>query len=195
MRNSTWADHLALESDLNKVQCWAKTWQMDVNVSKCAVLSVTTKRKPSAYDYYMDDQQIPRADNQDYLLTTINTKLSWQPHINKVQNKARKTLGLTKRKLHAASSQVRITAHEVLDRPTLEYTTCAWSSHPRHTFRKLNRSEACFVTGDYRRISNVTAMCANLMWDTLYPNVKFPHPGSSHGTNGRSISQSRPRGY
>ena len=29
--------------------------------------------------------------------TTINTKLSWQPHVNKVQNKASKTLGLTKR--------------------------------------------------------------------------------------------------
>ena len=32
----------------------------------------------------------------------INTKLSWHPHINKVQNKARKTLGLIKRTLHAA---------------------------------------------------------------------------------------------
>ena len=43
----TSADHLALESDLNKLHRWAKTWQMDFNVSKCAVLSVTTKRKPS----------------------------------------------------------------------------------------------------------------------------------------------------
>ena len=61
----TSADHLALESDLNKLHRWAKTWQMDFNVSKCAVLSVTTKRKPSTYGYYMDDQQITRTDNQD----------------------------------------------------------------------------------------------------------------------------------
>ena len=86
---------------------------MDFNVSKCAALSVATKRKPSTYDYYMDDQHIPRTDNQDYLGITINTKLSWQPHINKVQNKARKTLGLIKRTLHAALPQVTKTPYEV----------------------------------------------------------------------------------
>ena len=60
-------------------------------MSKCTVLSVTTNRNPSTYDYYMDDQHIPQTDNQDYLGITINMKLSWQPHISEVQNKARKT--------------------------------------------------------------------------------------------------------
>ena len=31
------ADHFTLASDLNKLLSWAKTWQMDFNVSKCAV--------------------------------------------------------------------------------------------------------------------------------------------------------------
>ena len=34
------ADHFTLACDLNKLLSWAKTWQMDLNVSKCAVLSV-----------------------------------------------------------------------------------------------------------------------------------------------------------
>ncbi|KAI0232331.1 hypothetical protein LSAT2_017330 [Lamellibrachia satsuma] len=46
--------------------------------------------------------EIPRPDNQDYLGITINMKLSWQPHIDKVQNKARKMLNLIKRTLHKA---------------------------------------------------------------------------------------------
>ena len=61
------ADHFTLASDLNKLLSWAKTWQMDFNVSKCAVLSVTTKRNISTYNYFMGSQQIPRTDNQDYL--------------------------------------------------------------------------------------------------------------------------------
>ena len=60
------------ESDLNKLLSWEKTWQMDFNVSKCAVLSVTTKRNISTY---MGSQQIPRTVNQDYQGVTINTKL------------------------------------------------------------------------------------------------------------------------
>ena len=63
----TAADHFTLASDLNKLLSWAKTWQMDFNVSKCADLSVTTKTNISAYNYFMGSQQIPRTDNQDYL--------------------------------------------------------------------------------------------------------------------------------
>ena len=94
------ADHFTLASDRNKLLYLAKTWQMDFNVSKRAVLSVTTKRNISAYDYFVESQQIPRTDREDYLGLTINTKLSWQPHINKVQNKTNSTLGLLKRTLH-----------------------------------------------------------------------------------------------
>ena len=165
------ADHFTLASDLNKLLSWAKTWQMDFNVSKCAVLSVTTKRNISTYNYFMGSQQIPRTDNQDYLGVTINTKLSWQPHITKVQNKASKTLGLLKRTLHAAPPQVRQTAYEVLVRPTLEFATCAWAPHTKtgiQTIERVQRSAARFVTGDYRRTSSASDMCTNLMWNSLY---------------------------
>ena len=144
---------------------------MYFNVSKCAVLSVTTKRNISAYNYFMGSQQISRTDNQDYLGVTINTKLSWQPHINKVQNKASKTLGLLKRTLHAAPPQVRQSAYEVLVRPTLEFATGAWAPHTKtgiQTIEGVQRYAARFVTGDYLRTSSVSDMCTNLMWKSLY---------------------------
>ena len=158
------ADHFTLASDLNKLLRWA--WQMNFNVSKCAVLSVTTKRNISAYNYFMGSQHIPRTDNQDNLGVTISTKLSWQPHINKVQNKASKTLGLLKRTLHAAPPQVRQTAYEVLVRPKLEFATCAWAPHTKtgiQTIERVQRSAARFVTGDYHITSGVSDMCTNLM--------------------------------
>ena len=102
---------------------------------------------------------------------TINSKLSWQPHINKVLNKASKTLGLLKRTLHAAPPQVRQTAYEVLVRPTLEFATCACAPHTKtgiQTVERIQRSAARFVTGDYRRTSSVTDMSTNLMWNSLY---------------------------
>ena len=69
------ADHFTPASDLNKLLSWAKTWQMDCNVSKCAVFRLLP-RGISACNYLMGSQQIPRTDNQDYLGVTINTKLS-----------------------------------------------------------------------------------------------------------------------
>ena len=49
------SDHFTLASDLNKLLSWAKTRQVDINVSKCAVLSVTTNRNISAHDYFMGE--------------------------------------------------------------------------------------------------------------------------------------------
>ena len=102
---------------------------------------------------------------------TINKNLSWLPHINKVQNKASKTLGLLKRTLHAAPPQVRQTAYEVLVRPMLEFATCSWARHTKagiQTIERVQRSAARFVTGDYRRTSCVNDMCTNLVWNSLY---------------------------
>ena len=144
---------------------------MDCNVSKCAVLSVTTKRNISIYNYFMGSQQIPRTDNQDYVEVTINTKLSWQQLINKVQNKASKTLGLLQRTLHAAPPQVRQTAYEVLVRPPLEFATCACEPHTKtgiQTMEYVERSAARFVTGDYRRTTSVSDMFSNLIWNSLH---------------------------
>ena len=165
------ADHKALEQDLNKPHNWARTWQMDFNVTKCAVLSITTKRKPSLHNYLMDGQQIPRNDNQEYLGATINTKLSWTPHISKVKTKANRMLGLIRRTLHAAPQQVRKQAYEALVRPTQEYATCAWSPHTKtgiQTVEQVQRTAARYVIGDYRRTSSVTAMLKKLEWDTLH---------------------------
>ena len=100
----------------------------------------------------MNGEKIPRTDNHDYLGVTINSKLSWKPHINKVQNKASRTLGLIKGTLHATSRPVRKTAYEALVRPTLEYATCAWSPYTNVDTQKIERVQraaARFVVGDY----------------------------------------------
>ena len=112
----------------------------------------------------------------------LKTKTTWglpstqtycgnHSHINKVQNKACKILGLLERTLNSAPPQVRQTAYEVLVRPMLEFATCAWAPHTKtriQTIERVQRSAARFVTGDYRRTSCVSDMFINLMWNFLY---------------------------
>ena len=38
-------DHISLNNDMDTLHQWATMWQMDFNVTKCAVLSITTKKK------------------------------------------------------------------------------------------------------------------------------------------------------
>ena len=83
-------DHETLVADIKTLHDWAKTWQMDFNVSKYAVLTITNKRKPSTHVYTMNGQEIPRRDKYDYLGVTIDPKLSWKDHISRVCGKGNK---------------------------------------------------------------------------------------------------------
>ena len=91
---------------------------------------------------------------------TINTQLSWQPQINKVQKKASKTTGLLKRTLHAAPPQVRQMAYEVLVWLTLEFAACAWAPHTKrgiHTLERIQRSLSPTITAE-RHVSVICAL-------------------------------------
>ena len=56
-------DHISLNNDVDTLHQWATMWQMDFNVTKCVVLSITTKKKTSIHDYVMNGEKIPRTDN------------------------------------------------------------------------------------------------------------------------------------
>ena len=58
-------------------------------------------------------------------------------------------------------------------------------------FTTCNRSFPCNVIQFFQ----ISLSCGFFVLCSLYPNVECAHPGNSHDTNGRSISDSRPRSY
>ena len=47
------SDHQILQQDLQQLSTWSSTWLMSFSVKKCAVLSITRKRKPSIFQYHL----------------------------------------------------------------------------------------------------------------------------------------------
>ncbi len=87
------ADSLTLRDDTNKLYEWAERWQMNFNVTKCAVMSLSTQ-KVLQYDYIMNAQVIPRVRKRDYLGITISSYVTWKDQCTEVGNKAKLTLGV-----------------------------------------------------------------------------------------------------
>ena len=71
------SDHQILQQDLQQLSTWSSTWLMSFNVKKCAVLSITRKRKPSIFQYQLCNDRIPRANEYKYLGVTITDDLRW----------------------------------------------------------------------------------------------------------------------
>jgi hypothetical protein len=164
-------DHETIQNDLRTLQKWADDWKMKFNVSKCAVMTITKKKKPSLCNYTMKNETIPRVDEHDYLGIRIADDLSWNKHCNNIINKSSKTLGLIRRNLHSCNTEVYSLAYRTLVRPKLEYASTAWSPHTTSYINKLEaiqNSAARFCTRNYQRSQSVTELKRQLNWDTLY---------------------------
>ena len=106
-----------------------------VNVTKCAIMSLTTRKPVQVYT--MDNQPIPRAQKHDYHGVTMSANLSLNGRTNTTRCATRLSRhGLVKRTLHAADISVHKTAYIrcSFDHP---WTRSTQSALGHHTHRKM----------------------------------------------------------
>ena len=135
-------DHDALQQDLQALADWSKTWLMEFNIKKCAVLSITRKKKPSIHQYSIHGEVLGRVDEHDYLGVTISNDLRWNKHCQQVIKKSNQTLGLLRRTLAPCHKDVKVRAYESLVRPRLEYASEVWNPYTTSMVDRLEESSA-----------------------------------------------------
>ncbi len=141
-----------------KVTCW---------LTKCYLMSITTKTNHSLFPYSMLNQPLPRAHHSKYLGVTIDSNLSWNEHIITLTvAKPCKTLELVKRRLGPCKPSVKETAHKTLVWPKLEYGTVAWNPPPTQSnsqkLEKVQRSTARVECGDHKSTIRITSLLNKL---------------------------------
>ena len=92
-------DSQVLQSDLESLQHWERTWDMEFNPGKCQVIHITRSKSPVKSRYFMHNQELESVDAAKYLGVTISKDLSWNTHINNITSTANKTLGFVKEML------------------------------------------------------------------------------------------------
>ena len=92
-------DSQVLQSDLESLQRWERTWDMEFNPNKCQVLHITRSKKPVMSGYFMHNQKLESVDAAKYLGVSISKDLSWNTHISNITTSANRTLGFVKKKM------------------------------------------------------------------------------------------------
>ncbi len=64
-------DCISLQTDIDILFSWTKTWQLSFNPSKCTKLTITRKRTPINYIYILNDHPLPDCDSLTYLGPTF----------------------------------------------------------------------------------------------------------------------------
>ena len=81
-------DYIALQQDLYSLVQWSHSWLMIFSPQKRGILRITNKKSPIIYSCYIENSLINEAPHTKYLNVTIDHKLSWNKHIQRISNKA-----------------------------------------------------------------------------------------------------------
>ena len=143
---------------------WASTWGMRFNAKKRYLMNITRTRKHLTHNYSLNRHILQTVIREKYLGITILNDLNWSTHINTITNKSNSKLGFLRR-VSRCPQHVKATAYLSLVRPTLEYAASVWDprlAKYRNSLGTVQRKDARFVHGDYRRRASPINMLNNL---------------------------------
>jgi predicted DNA-binding protein YlxM (UPF0122 family) len=150
-------DHQLMQEDLDTLVGWSDIWQMEFNVSKCAIMQTTNKRSKTDFPYKMKVETLQKVDHQPYLGVELSNNLKYNLHIDQTCKKASKVHVFLKRNLKHCPSSVNDRAYTSLVRPKLEYCSTIWNPHTTSNINKLEsvqQNAARFVLNkphDYKK--------------------------------------------
>ena len=119
-------DCAPLQNDLNNLVKWYKTNLMSFNLNKCKQMSFFRTSSP-ATTYHIDNFALESVDYFCDLGVHMDHKLNFNYHIEKIVNKASRTLGVIKRyaKEFRDPYATKLLFTSVV-RPILEYASVVW---------------------------------------------------------------------
>ena len=126
------------QADLDILQVWEITWDMQFNPSKCQVIHITRSRSPLPTKYTLHGETLEEVASARYLGVDIANDLSWKTHISRITNTANKSLGFLRRNLRTQNSSIRENAYKDIVRPQLEYPAPVWDPHTKDDIHKVN---------------------------------------------------------
>ena len=100
------ADSEQLKADLDILQVWEITWDMQFNPSKCQVIHITRSRFPLATKYTLHGETLEEVASARYLGVDIANDLSRKTHISRITNTANKSLGFLRRNLRTQNTSI-----------------------------------------------------------------------------------------
>ena len=194
-----------LNSDLQSITMWLEANGLVINASKTEYILIGTSQKLRTLDQCI----IGRVETSKYLGVTVDTHLSWNPHVDKLYKKVSSRIGMMKRirkflDLPTSKLVYNATTLALLDCCDLVWDSCNTSSKAElqrlqyRAAKVILKADSTLPTDDLlhnlkwlkleerRRLHKVTLMYKCLHEEQGGINVNFTRHMDIHGHNTRS---------
>jgi hypothetical protein len=117
--------------ELKSVSDWFRANKLSLNLSKTnLILFRSNKKQPplTPNDLIIDDKTIPQVSSTKFLGVYIDQHLKWKVHIEEINKKITKNIGILKRISHVIPSHILLNLYFTLIYPYLTYCNIVWTS-------------------------------------------------------------------
>jgi len=128
-------DRIRIQTDLDRLESWAKANKMNFNKEKCKILHLG--RKNERHKYRMGDTWLDSSTCERDLGVLVDDKLNMSQQCDVAAKKANAILGCINRSIVSRSKEVLIPLYSALVRPHLEYCVQFWAPQFRKDIDKL----------------------------------------------------------
>ena len=111
---------------------------MSFNVDKCMVLSSYTKKNSHTRKIFLHNTELKMTESVKYLGLEIDSKLSFNQHINNTYKKTYSELGFLQRNFRNCPHKVKADLYSTYVKPILEYAVSVWAPYTRCSIDKMN---------------------------------------------------------
>ena len=128
-----------LQKDLDKINEWSKSWQMEFNAKKSCVMRMGRSKYRPYKVYQLGRNILEEVSEEKDLGVTIQSDLSPEKHINRIFGKTYSMLQSIGLAFHYLDENMIRRIITTLIRPQLEYASVIWSPHLKKHIKKLER--------------------------------------------------------
>ena len=108
-----------MQTDINSINEWCKTWLMKLNANKCKVLHMG-KSNTNA-NYTINEVTLESSTSEKDLGVLISSDLKWSNHVQTISTRANRILGMLKHLFRYRYPDIWKQLYTALVRPHLEY--------------------------------------------------------------------------
>ena len=131
-----------MQNTVNSVSNWAKENCMEINCSKtqATLFSLSTAKEKTTLK--LNEENIPQVDNPKFLGVTLDTRLTWKPHLETTAAKSTRKLSLLKKlagTTWGADGKILNRVYTGAVRPIMEYATTSWATASNTNKAKLDK--------------------------------------------------------
>ena len=131
-----------IQGAVQKIHQWTEDWGLQISEVKTqtTVFSLSTSKEKVTIK--LGDKILPQVETPTFLGVKLDTRLTWKPHIEDMEAKGIRKLGLLKKlsgTTWGANTKVLKTVYTGTVRPVLEYGASAWGTAAKTHTNKLDK--------------------------------------------------------